>query len=93
MVSLLKSTVLSGALLSGLAASATAQSVSALPPSGSPPPPYVGTVPPQNARTGISGSTQSFYPKPGGGGLWKEDHYQPAARYSYPNGAGGPKPN
>jgi hypothetical protein len=51
----------------------------------------------QNAHTGVAGSTQSFYPKPGGGEVWKEDHYQLPARsatgaYPYTSGAG-PKPN
>ena len=71
MVSLLKSTILSVGLLAGLAATANAQSVSALSPDGNTPPSYGGTLQVQNARTGIAGSTQSFYPKPGGGGIWK----------------------
>jgi hypothetical protein len=60
MVSLLKSTVLSVGLLVGLAATAHAQSVSALPPDG-------GTSTP-TAQSPVYGSTQSFFPKPGGGG-------------------------
>jgi hypothetical protein len=68
MVSLLKSTVLGVGLLAGLAATANAQSTSALPSDGSTPPPYGGTLRVQNAHTGIAGSTQSFYPKPGGRG-------------------------
>ena len=80
MVSLLKSTVLSVGLLAGLAAIANAQSVSALPPDGNTPLSYGSTLPVQNAHTGMAGSTQSFYPKPGGGGLWKEGHYQPSAQ-------------
>ena len=80
MVSLLKSAVLSVGLLAGLAATVNAQSVSALPSDGSTPPSYGGTLPVQNAHTGIAGSTQSFYPKPGGGGVWTERHYQPAAQ-------------
>jgi hypothetical protein len=97
MVSVLKSTVLSFGLLAGLAAAANAQSVSALPPDGSTPPSYYSTLPVQNAHTGIAGSTQSFYPKPGGGGIWTEGHYQPAAQsatgaYSSTN-ATGPKPH
>ena len=80
MMSLLKSTVLGVGLLAGLAASANAQSVSALPADGSTPPSYGSTLQLQNAHTGIAGSTQSFYPKPGGGGLWKEGHYQSPAQ-------------
>ncbi|MBV8453376.1 MAG: hypothetical protein JOZ29_14065 [Deltaproteobacteria bacterium] len=79
MLSLLKSAVLSVGLLAGLPAIANAQSVSALPADGNTPPSYGGTLQVQNAHTGIAGSTQSYYPKPGGGGLWKEDHYQPPA--------------
>jgi hypothetical protein len=95
MVTLLRSTALSVALLAGLAATADAQLVSALP-NGSPPPSYGETLPPQNAHTGIAGSTQSVYPKPGGGGLWTEDHSQLSGQavtgtYPYANGAG-PKP-
>jgi hypothetical protein len=95
MVSLIKSTVLSVGLLAGLAAIANAQSVSALPPDGNAPPSYGGTVPVQNAHTGTQGSTQSFYPKPGGGGLWKEDHYPAqSAAGSYPStNQAGPKPH
>ena len=97
MVSSLKSAVLSIGLLAGFAANTNAQSVSALPPDGSTPPSYSGTLPVQNAHTGVAGSTQSFYPKPGGGEVWKEDHYQLPARsatgaYPYTSGAG-PKPN
>src|SRR5271157_2018488 len=93
MLSLIKSTVLSVGFLAGLAAAANAQSVSALPPDGGTPPSYGGTSQVQNARTGIAGSTQSTYPKPGGGAVWKEDHYQPSAQsatgaYPYTNGAG-----
>jgi hypothetical protein len=54
-------------------------------------------LPMQNAHTGTAGSTQSFYPKPGGGGVWKEDHYQPAvqsATRAYPStNQTGPKPH
>lgn len=88
MASVLKSTVLSFGLLAGLAAAANAglaaaanaQSVSALPTEGNTPPSYDRTLPVQNAHTGIAGSTQSFYPKPGGGAIWTESHYQPAAQ-------------
>ena len=97
MASLLKSTVLSTGLLAGLAATANAQSVSALPSDGNATPSYGGTLPVQNAHTGIAGSTQSFYPKPGGGGLWKEGRYQPPAQSATgaspsTNGTG-PKPH
>lgn len=77
-MNVLKSAVLSVGFLTGLVAVANAQSVSALPPDGYTPPSYGGTLPVQNAHTGIAGSTQSFYPKPGGGGLWKEGRYQTA---------------
>jgi hypothetical protein len=96
-MSLLKSTVLSVGLLAGLAAAWNAQSVSALPPDGKMLPSYGGTLPVQNAHTGIAGSTQSFYPKPGGGAIWTERHYQPAAQSAagaYPStNAAGPKPH
>jgi hypothetical protein len=89
--------VLSVAFL-GLAATANAQSVSALPPGGNTPPSYGGALQLQNAHTGIAGSTQSFYPKPGGGGLWKEGHYQAPGQSStgaYPPSTNetGPKPH
>ena len=97
MVSLVKSTVLGVGLLAGLAATANAQSASALPSGGSAPPSYGGTLRAQNAHTGIAGSTQSFYPKPGGGGFWTEGHYQPAAQSAtgaYPSAnETGPKPH
>jgi hypothetical protein len=98
MVSVLKSTVLGVGLLVGLAATANAQSVSALPPDGNTPPSYAGRLQVQNSHTGIAGSTQSFYPKPGGGGLWKEDRYQAPAQFStgaYPPSTNetGPKPH
>jgi len=91
MVSLLRSTALGVALLAGLAATAYAPSVSALP-NGNPPPSYEEMLQSQNAHTGIAGSTQSVYPKPGGGGLWKEDHYPPPEQsvtgtYPYTNGS------
>ena len=97
MVSVLKSTVLNFGLLAGLAAAANAQSVSALPPDGSTPPSYDRTLPVQNAHTGIAGSTQSFYPKPGGGAIWTDGHYQPAAQSAtgaFPStNVTGPKPH
>ena len=73
MTSLLKSTFLGLGILTAVAATASAQSVSALPPSGG--------VPAQSAITQPYGSTQSFYPKPGGNQVWKEEHYQPADDY------------
>jgi hypothetical protein len=97
MVSLLKSTVLGVGLLAGVAATANAQSTSGLPSDGSTPPSYGGTLRVQNAHTGIAGSTQSFYPKPGGGGVWTERHHQPAAQSAtgaYPSAnETGPKPH
>jgi hypothetical protein len=96
MVSLLKPMVLSIGLSAGLVATANAQSVSTVPPDSNPPPSSYGAMPPaQNARTGIAGSTQSYYPRPGGGQLWKEDHSQPSAQsgaYPYTSGAA-PKAN
>ena len=66
-------------------------------PDGSTPPSYDRTLPVQNAHTGISGSTQSFYPKPGGGAIWTEGHYQPAAQSAtgaFPStNVTGPKPH
>ena len=97
MVSVLRSTVLSVGLLAGLAAAANAQSVSALPPDGNATPLYGGTSQTQNAHTGIAGSTQSFYPKPGGGGLWTEGRDQTPAQSAtraYPStNETGPKPH
>jgi len=93
MVSVLKSTVLGVGLLVGLAATGNAQSVSALPPDGNTPQSYGGTLPAQNAHTGIAGSTQSFYPKPGGGGIWKEPSAQ-SITGAYPSmNETGPKPH
>jgi hypothetical protein len=93
MMSVLKSTVLSVGLLAGLAATANAQSLSALPPDGGTAPSYGATLQTQNAHTGIAGSTQSFYPKPGGSGIWKE----PSAQFitgAYPSmNETGPKPH
>jgi hypothetical protein len=51
-----------------------AQSLSSLPPNGG--------EPPQTARTAPYGSTQSFYPKPGGIGLWKDQYYRPPGDYA-----------
>lgn len=74
MPSMLKSTVLSLGLVAGVAFAAQAQSVSSLPPGGG--------VAPQTPLTQPYGSTQSFYPKPGGNAVWKEDHYQAPEEYS-----------
>ena len=96
-MSLLKSTVLSVGLVAGLAATANAQSGLARLPDGSTPPSYDRTLQVQNARTGIAGSTQSFYPKPGGGAVWTEGHDQPSAQPAtgaYPSrNETGPKPH
>ena len=72
MSSLLKSTALSLGLLAGVAAAALAQSVSSLPPQSgvtpaSPPP--------------VTPSAPLVGPKPGGGAVWQEEHYQPAPNY------------
>jgi hypothetical protein len=74
MTSVIKSTVLSVGLAAGFALAAQAQSVSSLPPGGG--------APNQTAITQPYGSTQSFLPKPGGGSVWKEEHYQPPADYA-----------
>jgi hypothetical protein len=74
MPSLLKSTILGLGLLAGTAAAAQAQSVSSLPPGGG--------LQPQTAVTQPYSSTQSFYPKPGGSEVWKEEHYQPPSDYA-----------
>ena len=73
MRSMLKSTLLGIGLLAGSTLAAQAQSVSSLPPAGGAP---------QTAVTQPYDSTQSFYPKPGGNAVWKDDHYQPPADYS-----------
>ncbi len=73
MTNLLKSTFLGLGILTAVAATASAQSVSSLPPSGD--------VASQTPITQPYGSTQSFYPKPGGSAVWKEEHYQPPADY------------
>jgi hypothetical protein len=94
MVSLLKPMVLSIGLSAGLVATANAQSVSTLPPDSNPPPSSYGAMPAQNFHTGIAGSTQSYYPRPGGSQLWKEDHSQPSAAGAYPYTSGAaPKAN
>jgi hypothetical protein len=91
MASLLKSTILSVALLAGLAATAHAQSVSALPPDSG--------ASGQTARSPVFGSTQSFYPRPGGGEVIP-DRVQPQAggnsdraQRPYSTNGTGPKAN
>ena len=100
MLTLCKSTVLSVGLLVSLAATAHAQSVTALPPGGGAP----AETHTQPARSPVFGSTQSLFPKPGGGGVIKEEQHQPQPdsnandpAYHSAGGAGrpwlGPKPN
>ncbi len=74
MPSTLKSTILALGLAAGTAMAVQAQSVSSLPPGGAPVP--------QTAVTQPYASTQSFYPKPGGSGIWKEEHYQAPGAYA-----------
>lgn len=69
-----KSAMLGLGLIVGVATAAQAQSVSSLPPSGA--------APRQSAVTQPYGSSQSYYPKPGGGAVWAEDKYQPPANYN-----------
>jgi hypothetical protein len=76
MSSMLKSALLSVGLLAGTALAVQAQSVSSLPPAGSNP------AVPQSAVTEPFGSNQSFYPKPGGNAVWKDENYQPPADYA-----------
>jgi hypothetical protein len=72
---MMKSTVLGAALLAGMAVAARAQSIAAVPPASG--------MPEQSALTQPYGSTQSLYPKPGGGKLRKHEHYQtPADAYA-----------
>jgi hypothetical protein len=70
---LLKSTVLGVGLVAGMALAAQAQSVSSLPPGGGVP---------ESAVAPPSSSTQSYYPKPGGNAVWKDDPYQAPADYA-----------
>jgi hypothetical protein len=87
MLTLCKATIVSVGLLAGLAASAHAQSVAAPAPDGIAPPA-------QTAHSPVFGSTQSFYPKPGGGAVWKEERYQPLAQSATgPRRYADPKPN
>jgi hypothetical protein len=92
MASLLKSTILSVGLLAGVATIAHAQSVSALPPDSG--------ASGQTARSPVFGSTQSFYPRPGGGQVISQDRVQPQAdgnsdkaQRPYSTNGTGPKAN
>jgi hypothetical protein len=92
MASLLKPVVLSASLLAGVAATAHARSVSMLPPENG--------AQAQTARSPLTGSTQSFFPKPGGSQVIKEEYYQPQADWNsdralhpYSTNGTGPKPN
>ncbi len=76
MSSMLKSALLGVGLLAGTALAAQAQSVSSLPPAGS------VQVIPQTAATAPYGSNQSYYPKPGGNAVWKDEGYHPPADYA-----------
>ncbi|MGH7045815.1 MAG: hypothetical protein ACREE2_05415 [Stellaceae bacterium] len=77
---ILTSALLSLGLVAGTALAAHAQSVSSLPPEGA------ASVPQQTAVTQPYGSTQSFFPKPGGSSFWKDTHYQaPPGSATNPN--------
>lgn len=58
----------------GAATAAQAQSVSSLPPAGG--------VPTQSAVTQPYGSSQSYFPKPGGNGGWAESQHGNPSNYS-----------
>jgi hypothetical protein len=77
MPSIVKSTLFGFGLVVGATVAAQAQSVASLPPNGEPSPATV-----QSAVTQPYGSSQSFYPKPGGSQFFKEEHYQPSADYA-----------
>jgi hypothetical protein len=72
-----KSAALSLGLLAGIAAAAQAQSVSSLPPQSGPPQSGVTPASPPP----VTSSTPLVGPKPGGGAVWQEEHYQPAPSY------------
>jgi|SRR5271170_3264224 len=76
MSNIVKSTLLGLGFAIGACAAAQAQSVASLPPNGG------GAPTLQSAVTQPYGSTQSFYPKPGGSEFFKEPHYQPPADYA-----------
>jgi hypothetical protein len=91
MTSFVKSALLGLGLVVGASLAAQAQSVSSLPPSST-------TAPAQTAVTQPYGSTQSYYPKPGGSETLKQQPDQAAARVTDPGYAPyssgpGPKPN
>jgi hypothetical protein len=65
--------LLGSVLFVGTAAVALAQSVSSLPPNSGEPTQAQG----QNLRTSPYGSTQGFYPKPGGSGLSRKTILSP----------------
>ena len=67
--------LLGSVLFIGTAAVALAQSVSSLPPNSGEPTQAQG----QTLRTSPYGSTQGFYPKPGGSGFIPQDNSQPTA--------------
>ncbi len=76
MTSIVKSILLGLGLVIGAGVAAQAQSVASLPPNGG------GAPTTQSAVTQPYGSTQSFYPKPGGAEFFKEPHYQPPGDYA-----------
>jgi hypothetical protein len=83
------SALLGSVLWAGTAAVALAQSISSLPPNSGEPTQAQG----QTLPTSPYGSTQSFYPKPGGSGFIPQDNSQPAAATSGPvSGADQPYP-
>lgn len=74
MLRMLKPVLLGLGLTAAAGLAAQAQSISSLPPNA--------VLQPQTARTYPYGSTQSFYPKPGGGEIIQQDpHYQAPADY------------
>ncbi len=77
MASIVKSTLFGFALAVGATTAAQAQSVASLPPNGGAAPAAM-----QSAVTAPYGSTQSFYPKPGGSQFFRDEHYQPSADYA-----------
>lgn len=74
MSSILKSALLGAALVVGGVAAAQAQSVATLPPDNGP----------QTAVTQPYGSTQSYFPKPGGSVIIHEHSSQPAGYAAAP---------
>jgi hypothetical protein len=91
MKQILKATLFGLGLAAGAAGLAQAQSVSSLPPDTAAQGQYAPTG--QTPRTYPYGSTQSFYPKPGGSEVLSQPTYQPPAvppqsqaGQPYPNG-------